>query len=58
MYALPLVGQQLVISRALRGDAVGLVPELLVISSTALTALLAYLAARRAFRQERIALSN
>jgi sodium transport system permease protein len=58
MYALPLVGQQLVISRALRGDSVGLLPELLVISSTALAALLAYLAARRAFRQERLALSN
>lgn len=58
MYAIPLVGQQLVISRALRGDPVGLLPEGLVIASTALAAVLAYAAARRAYRREDLAFGS
>jgi sodium transport system permease protein len=58
MYAIPLVGQQLVITRALRGDTVGLVAELLVIGSTLVLAGLSYVAARRAYTSERLALSG
>ncbi len=58
MYAIPLVGQQLVITRALRGDPVGLVPEGLVILTTTVVAILAYAAARRVYRAERLAISG
>jgi sodium transport system permease protein len=58
MYAIPLVGQQLVITRALRGDPVDLLPVLLVVLTTSLAALWAYLAARRAYASERLGLSG
>jgi sodium transport system permease protein len=56
MYAIPLVGQQLVITRALRGDNIGLLAELLVVLSTLAVAALAYRAARRAYQSERLGL--
>jgi sodium transport system permease protein len=58
MYAIPLVGQQLVITRALRGDAVGWLPEMLVVGTTLLVAAVAYWAARRAYTSERLAISG
>ncbi len=58
MYAIPLVGQQLVITRALRGDPVGLLPEVLVISATLVIAGIAYRAALSAYRSERLAIAG
>jgi sodium transport system permease protein len=58
MYAIPLVGQQLVITRALRGDNIGLLAELLVVLSTLAVAALAYRAARRAYQSERLGLPS
>lgn len=58
MYAIPLVGQQLVITRALRGDPVGLLAEVLVISATLVIAGIAYRAALSAYRSERLAIAG
>ena len=53
-----LVQEAALALRALRGDPVGLVPELLTIVSTSLAALWAYRAARRAYASERLGLAG
>jgi sodium transport system permease protein len=57
MYAVPLMGQQITITRLMRGDAV--TPEQLALcfACTALAAVLVYLVTVRIYRSERLAIS-
>jgi sodium transport system permease protein len=58
MYAIPIVGQQVAITRALRGDGVGLLPLLLTVVATLVALLAVYAVTRRVYETERIALSG
>jgi sodium transport system permease protein len=57
MYAVPLMGQQITITRLLRGDAVPLSALLLCFVCTAIAALLVYFLTARIYRSERLAIS-
>ncbi len=57
MYAVPLMGQQVVITRLLRGDPVAPNELLLCFASTAVAALVVYLVTARIYRSERLAIS-
>jgi len=58
MYAIPLLGQQLIILRLLRGESVAVLPETLTAVVTLLAALLAFLGAHRSYASERLAVSG
>jgi sodium transport system permease protein len=58
MYAVPLVGQQLAIMRALRGEVVTLPQVLLCIAATLAAALLLWWPARRVYESERLAIAG
>jgi sodium transport system permease protein len=58
MYAVPLVGQQLTITRLLRGESVGALPLLVCFVVTLIAGWLLYLVARRAYNTERLAIST
>jgi sodium transport system permease protein len=58
MYAVPLMGQQVTITRLLRGDAVAPFELALCFASTALAALLVYLVTTQIYRSERLAISG
>ncbi len=57
MYAVPLMGQQVTITRLLRGDAVSASDLLLCFASSALAAAIAYAATVQIYRNERLAIS-
>ncbi len=57
MYAVPLMGQQVAITRLLRGDAVAPAQFALCFACTALAAVLVYLVTARVYRSERLAIS-
>jgi sodium transport system permease protein len=57
MYAVPLMGQQIAITRLLRGDPVAPFQLGLCFACTALAALLAYLVTARIYSSERLAIS-
>jgi sodium transport system permease protein len=58
MYAVPLLGQQVTLMRLLRGDVVTPAQLALCFATTALAALLAWLAATQVYRSERLAISG
>ena len=58
MYAVPLMGQQVVITRLVRGDAVATNEILLCFACTAIAALIVYLVTARVYRSERLAISS
>jgi sodium transport system permease protein len=58
MYAVPLMGQQVTITRLLRGDVVAPFELALCFACTALAALLVYLVTTRIYRSERLAISG
>ncbi|MEP7041457.1 MAG: ABC transporter permease [Dokdonella sp.] len=57
MYTVPLMGQQIAITRLLRGDAVGMMQLGLCFGCTAVAALLMYLVTAQIYRSERLAIS-
>ncbi len=57
MYAVPLLGQQLSVMQLLRGEAVPLAAALLCVAATLLLAQVAFSAARRSYRSERLAIA-
>jgi len=57
MYTVPLMGQQIAITRLLRGDAVGVTALLLSFVCTALAALVMVAITARVYRSERLAIS-
>jgi sodium transport system permease protein len=57
MYAVPLMGQQVTITRLLRGDAVSASDLLLCFASSTVAALIAYAATVQIYRNERLAIS-
>ena len=57
MYAVPLMGQQITITRLLRGDAVTAFEVGLCFACTALAALVVYLVTAWIYRGERLAIS-
>ncbi len=57
MYAVPLMGQQITITRLLRGDPVAVAELALCIVSTAVVALVVYAITARVYRGERLAIS-
>ncbi len=57
MYAVPLMGQQVAITRLLRGDAVAPSALLLCFVSTAAAALIVYFVTSRIYHSERLAIS-
>ncbi|HUD42833.1 MAG TPA: ABC transporter permease [Dokdonella sp.] len=57
MYAVPLVGQQVTITRLMRGDPVAMSEIALCFVATAAVAILAYLVTARVYRSERLAIS-
>ena len=58
MYAVPLMGQQVAITRLLRGDAVAPLQLALCLVCTALAALVTYLVTAQVYRSERLAIST
>lgn len=58
MYAVPLMGQQVAVTRLLRGDVVPLSALALCFACTAVAALLVYLVTARVYRSERLAISG
>jgi sodium transport system permease protein len=57
MYAVPLMSQQIIITRLLRGDAVPTTGLAMCFVCTALAALLVYALALRVYHSERLAIS-
>jgi sodium transport system permease protein len=57
MYAVPLMGQQVALTRLLRGDGVALSELTLCFACTALTAFAAYRLAVWVYKSERLAIS-
>jgi sodium transport system permease protein len=57
MYAVPLMGQQIAITRLLRGDAVAMRDLALCFACTAIAALLVFAFTARIYRSERLAIS-
>ncbi len=57
MYGVPLMGQQIVVTRLLRGDFVPGSAYVVCFAATALAALLVYLVAMRVYYSERLAIS-
>jgi sodium transport system permease protein len=57
MYAVPLMGQQVAITRLLRGDPIATSQLLLCFVCTAAAALLVYLVTAQVYRSERLAIS-
>jgi sodium transport system permease protein len=57
MYAVPLMSQQIIITRLLRGDAVPTAGLAMCFVCTALAALLVYVLALRVYHSERLAIS-
>ena len=58
MYAVPLVGQQITITRLMRGENVAASEVALCFACTSLAALLVYLVTARIYRSERLAIST
>lgn len=58
MYAVPLLGQQFSVMALLRGEHPGALPTLLSAVVTLLIAALAFMAARRSYQSERLAIST
>jgi sodium transport system permease protein len=58
MYAVPLVGQQVTITRLMRGEPVSSIDIALCVAGTALAALIAYLITARVYSSERLAIST
>ena len=58
MYAVPLVGQQVTITRLMRGEAVAASEIALCFASTALAAVIVYLITARIYKGERLAIST
>ena len=58
MYAVPLLGQQVTIMRMLRGEPVGAEQVLVCIGCTLAAAVLVWLAARRVYESERLAVAG
>jgi len=58
MYAVPLVGQQVTITRLLRGDFVGMSDIALCFAGTAVAAVLVYFITARIYTSERLAISG
>ena len=58
MYAVPLVGQQITITRLMRGENVAVSEVVLCFACTSLAALLVYLVTARIYRSERLAIST
>jgi sodium transport system permease protein len=58
MYAVPLMGQQVAITRLLRGDAVAPFELVLCFACTTLAALVVYLVTAQIYRSERLAISS
>ena len=58
MYAVPLVGQQITITRLIRGEAVASTEILICLACTSLAALLAYAITSRIYQGERLAISG
>jgi len=58
MYAVPLMGQQVAVTRLLRGDVVPLQALALCFACTAVAASLVYLVTARVYRSERLAISG
>ncbi|HEY0231596.1 MAG TPA: ABC transporter permease [Dokdonella sp.] len=57
MYAVPLMGQQIAVTRLLRGDAVAMRELALCFACTAVAALLVFALTARIYRSERLAIS-
>ncbi|MCR6701478.1 MAG: ABC transporter permease [Dokdonella sp.] len=57
MYAVPLVGQQVTITRLMRGDPVAMTEIALCFVATTAVAILVYLVTARVYRSERLAIS-
>jgi sodium transport system permease protein len=57
MYAVPLMSQQIIITRLLRGDEVAASALAMCFVCTAVAALLAYALALRVYHSERLAIS-
>jgi len=57
MYAVPLMGQQIVITRLLRGDAIATTQLALCFACTSLAAVLVYAVTMQVYRSERLAVS-
>jgi sodium transport system permease protein len=57
MYAVPLLGQQLIILRLLRGESIAPLAASFSVLATLLAAVLAFWAARRSYSTERLAIS-
>jgi sodium transport system permease protein len=57
MYGIPLMGQQVAITRLLRGDAVSMTALLVCFACTAVAAFLIYAITARVYRSERLAIS-
>jgi sodium transport system permease protein len=57
MYAVPLMGQQVAVTRLLRGDGVAFAAPLLSFFCTAAVALLVYLVTSRIYQSEKLAIS-
>ncbi|MDR2013119.1 MAG: ABC transporter permease [Rhodanobacter sp.] len=58
MYAVPLMSQQIAVTRLLRGDAVTLMPFALCVACTAFAALCAFVLTAQVYRRERLAISG
>ena len=58
MYAVPLMSQQIVITRLMRGDPIAAIDFLWCFVGTAIAALIVYLITARIYRGERLAISG
>lgn len=58
MYAVPLLGQQLIILRLLRGESIAVLQATLTAAITLLAALVAFWGARRSYGTERLAVNS
>lgn len=58
MYAVPLIGQQVVVTRLLRGDAIAAADLALCVACTALAAFVAFALTARVYGGERLAISG